>query len=191
MRRSKIARASRWLLGPAALVVTSSLTLDAQIERLTLNRMVEVTDDAVYAEIVGKRVFRIDHPVDGPELYFTTLTLKGRSLQDSRDYTTEVTYPGGFISETEGVWNSEAPSEDDVKLGNRVVVFYGWLDNMGGDVSGNRLWASHGGLFRTVDGPEGPVVLGRGEGYAISANRKLTDLDTAVTTLARDLKKIR
>jgi hypothetical protein len=184
-------RVSKLLL-PALLAAGIGAGLgSAQIERLTLDQMVQRTDDAVIAEIVGKRVFRVDHPIDGPELYFTALTLKGRSLQDGRNSTVEVVYPGGFISETEGVFNSEAPSADDVKLGNQVVVFYGWLENMGGGVSGNRLWASHGGLFRTVSGPQGAVVLGRGEGYALTTNRKLADLETAVAALAREHKKVR
>ena len=43
---------------------------------------------------------------------------------------------------------------------NRVVAFYKWLDNMGGDVAANGLYASHGGLYRVIDGPSGAVVLG-------------------------------
>jgi hypothetical protein len=40
--------------------------------------------------------------------------------------------------------------------------------------------AAHGGLYRTVDGLSDSVVLGRGAGYAIERNVKLTDLDKAV-----------
>jgi hypothetical protein len=155
----------------------------AQIERLDLPAMVAKTDNAVYAEITAKRVFRVDHPLDGPELFFTTLTLEGRSLRDGTALAVDVTFPGGFISETEGVHNSEAPSAEDIKLGNRVVAFYKWTHNMGGDVRGNALYASHGGLYRTVDGPKGTVVLGRGEGYAVDKNLALGELETAVRTL--------
>ena len=146
--------------------------------------MVSKTDDTVFAEIVGSHVFRVDHPVDGPELYFTTLTLQGESLVDGRVSTVDVTFPGGFINDEEGVWNSEAPSADDIRIGNQVVVFYKWLDNMGGDVAANALYASHGGLFRTTEGPQGTVVLGRGDGYAIDTNRSLTNLETSVRSLA-------
>jgi hypothetical protein len=177
------------LLLPALFLAAAGTAGIAQIQRLNLEQMVGATDDAVYAEIVGKRVFRIDHPVDGPELYFTTLTLQGRSLENGKSRTVEVTYPGGFINETEGVYNSEAPSAEDTRIGNKVVVFFGWLDNMGGEVSGNRLWASHGGLYRTVEGPQETVVLGRGNGYAISTNRKLNELDTAIRTLAQTKKQ--
>ena len=133
--------------------------------------------------IVGSHVFRVDHPIDGDELYFTKLTLDGYSLVDGTPMTVDVTYPGGFVSETEGVYNSEAPSDDDVRLGNLVVAFYKWSDNMGGDVAANALYASHGGLYRTVEGPTGTVVLGRGEGYAVDTNRKLASLDQAITTI--------
>ena len=157
----------------------------AQIERLTLDQMVAKTDNAVIAEITNRTVFRVDHPVDGPELYYTTLTLAGTSLADGKPITVDVTFPGGFINEEEGVHNSEAPSADDVRLGTVIVAFYKWTDNMGGDVAANALYASHGGLFRTVDGPTGTVVLGRGEGYAISNNQSLTSLKTAVSSLVK------
>ena len=155
----------------------------AQIERLTLPQMVEKSDNGVFATITASRVFRVDHPIDGPELYFTTLTLSGTSLADGKPIQVEVTFPGGFINEEEGVHNSEAPSADDTRLGNEIVAFYKWSDNMGGDVAANALYASHGGLFRTVDGPTGRVVLGRGDGYAISNNQSLTSLETAVRSL--------
>ena len=38
----------------------------------------------------------------------------------------DVTFQGGFIDEEHGVYNSEAPVADDVKIGNRVVAFYKW-----------------------------------------------------------------
>ncbi len=168
----------------SALAVAAVAALGgAQIEKLNLDQMVAKTDNSVYAEITGKTVFRVDHPVDGPELYFTTLTLDGYSLVDGTPMTVDVTYPGGFINEQEGVYNSEAPSDDDAKVGNKVVAFYKWSDNLGGDVAANALYASHGGLFRTVDGPTGTVVLGQGEGYAIDTNRSLASLDAAITAI--------
>jgi len=170
--------ASGLLFGALLLPLTS-----AQIERLTLDQMVAKTDNSVLAEIVGRKVFRVDHPVDGPELYFTTLTLQGTSLRDGKPVTVDVTYPGGFIDEEHGVHNSEAPSADDVKLGNTVVAFYKWSDNLGGDVRGNALYASHGGLYRTVAGPTGSVVLGRGEGYAIDKNKSVANLESAVRSI--------
>jgi len=67
-----------------------------------------------------------------------------------------------------------------VQVGRRVVAFYRWADDMGGGFAANALVAAHGGIYRTVDGPLGAAVLGRGEGYAISANRRVADLESAV-----------
>ncbi|MEM7308392.1 MAG: hypothetical protein AAF682_17055 [Planctomycetota bacterium] len=173
---------SRLILLAGAVAAGAALGT-AQIERLTLEQMVAKTDNAVIAEITGSRVFRVDHPVDGPELYYTTLTLAGTSLADGKPITVDVTFPGGFISDTEGVHNSEAPSADDIRVGNQIVAFYRWTNNMGGDVAANALYASHGGLFRTVAGPTGTVVLGRGEGYAVDTNKSLGSLKKAVQSL--------
>ena len=171
-------------LSLAALVAAGSLA-SAQIERLDLTQMVAKTDNSLVGTIVGKEVIRIDHPVDGPELYYTTLTIQGTSLRDGKELTVDVTFPGGFIDERQGVFNSEAPSADDVKTGNRVVAFYKWVDNMGGDLSANALYASHGGLYRTFDSRRDVVVQGRGEGYAIPSNVTLTQLKQDVARLAK------
>ncbi len=169
------------LLG--ALAVIGLQGGEAAIERLTLEQMVQKTDDALYAEITASEVIRIDSEVDGPELYFTHLTLTGESLTSGEPTTVVVTFPGGFVSETEGVWNSEAPSAEDQKIGNQVVAFYKHLDNAGGGLECNFLYASHGGLFRTVEAPNGTVVLGRGEGYAVDSNITLESLTKAIEKL--------
>jgi hypothetical protein len=159
----------------------------AQIESLTLEQMVQKTDSAITGTIVKRKVFRVDHPTDGPQLYFTTLTIQGRDLAVGGANTVEVTFPGGFIDEEEGVWNSEAPTADEIKIGNEVVAFYGWIDNMGGDVAANALWASHGGLYRVANSRSGKVVLGKGDGYAVSSNMDLRKLDADITRF-HDLK---
>ena len=170
-------------------LAASALVSTAQIQRLDLTQMVAKTDDSLVGEIIAKKVFRVDHPVDGPEMYFTTITVRGRSLVEGRVVQAEVTYPGGFISPEEGVYNSEAPTEDETRLGNEVVVFYFWNDNMGGGVAGNMLQASHGGIYRVVKTVQGHVALGKGDGYALDKNWKLVDLDQEVTRLHDQLKK--
>ena len=155
-----------------------------QIERLDLAQMVAKTDGAVAGTIVGTETVRIDDPVDGPELYFTHLLVQGTSLYSGAPETVAVTFAGGFISPTEGVHNSEAPSAADTRVGNQVVVFYQWSDNMGGQMASNALYASHGGLYRVASGRNGQqVVLGRGDGYAIDANRPLPTLQAQIATL--------
>ena len=176
-----------FLLTGAALL--GAVASQAQIERLTLDDMLAKTDNSVLAEITAKHVFRVDHPIDGPELYFTTLTLEGESLETGQPMTVDVTFPGGFIDEENGVHNSEAPSADDTQVGNVIVAFYKWSDNMGGDVAGNALYASHGGLFRTIDGPTGTVVLGRGDGYAIGSNKSVEALTASVHAINEEAKQ--
>ena len=177
MKRSHFAWSTALLLGAITAVA------HAQIKHFTLEEMVQTADGAVYGQIVGSRAFRVDHPVDGDQLYFTELTIQGKSLKDGTPTTVTVTYNGGFISESEGVFNSEAPAKDDVKVGNKVVAFYAWMDDMGGDVAANALVASHGGLYRTVEGPRGATVLGRGEGYALRHNLRMGDLEGSLGRL--------
>jgi len=175
----------RILKAAAVLAVLAALTTlgTAQIEKLNLEQMVAKTDNSVLGRITAKQVIRVDHPIDGPELYYTRLTVQGRSLVNGLQQTVVITYAGGFIDEEHGVWNSEAPSDADTKIGNQVVAFYKWSDNMGGDVEGNALYAAHGGLFRTIAGRNGLVVQGRGEGYAIANNTTLSALDAQITSL--------
>lgn len=169
---------SSWLLG--ALGVASV----AQIKSFTLDEMVQTADQAVYGQIIGSRAFRVDG-TDGAEHYYTTITVQGRTLADAQPTTVDITFRGGFVSPTEGVYNSEAPAADEVKVGKRVVAFYKWADDMGGGVAANALVAAHGGLYRTVEGPRGVAVLGRGEGYAIRSNRYVAELEASVRAIKR------
>ena len=158
----------------------------AQIENLSLEQMVVRTDDAVVGAVVHRKVFRVDHPVDGPKLYYTAITVSGRSLRTGESTEITVIHPGGFIGPDDGVWNSVAPHPDEVRLGRRVVVFSRWTENMGGGVSGNALYAAKAGVFRVIEGRKGEVVLGKGAGHAIAANVRLSDLDERVTALANE-----
>lgn len=177
------------LLSLSVLGLAASIGL-SQIKEYTLDEMVEEADNTIYGVITDRHVFRVDHPIDGPELFFTTITIEGRSLVTGNPMTVDVTYHGGFISEEEGVWNSEAPAEDDVQLGNQVVVFYAWTDNMGGEVAANALLAAHGGLYRTLPGPNMMTVLGRGKGFSVDKNIRLNDLDVEVTRIHENAERI-
>jgi hypothetical protein len=172
------------LASAAALLVVATLGT-AQIERLDLAQMVAKTDNAVLGKIVARHVVRIDHPVDGPELYFSTLTIEGKSLQNGKPVTVDVSHMGGWIDETHGSFNSEAPSADDTKIGNTVVCFYKHVENMGGDFAGNVIYTWHGGIYRTFERKGAVIVQGRGDGYAIPTNIALSDLESQVSTLAK------
>lgn len=181
----------RALLCAAGALLTLGALGTAQIERLTLAQMIAKTENTVFGTIVDSEVFKVDHEKDGPDLYFTTLFIQGHSLIDGKQVNVDVTFPGGMTEDGEGVYNSEAPSADDIKTGNKVVVSYKWVENMGGDVAGNLLWASHGSLFRTAETPGGTIVLGRGDGYAVSNNVSLSALDEDVTRINRVIQERR
>lgn len=172
-------------LGLAALLMAAAAPVaSAQIKKLDLDEMVEIMDGAVYGEIVATHCFRIDTPEE-PELYFTTITIEGRSMVDGSAVTVDVTFDGGFISPDAGVHNSEAPPADDIKVGNRIITFYAWRDNIGAGRGANLMIAGHGGVFRTAEGPKGSTVLGRGKGFAIEFNTKVADLDSAVRKIRK------
>jgi hypothetical protein len=176
---------SKLLLGGSALCATASLAW-ATIQRLDLAAMMKLADNAVIGTITHRETIRIDHPVDGPELYYTALTIEGRSLKDGQNVTVDVWFGGGFVDPQHGVHNSEAPSDDDQRIGNKVVAFYRWEPNMGGDHAGNGLVAWHGGLYRTFEARNGrTIVQGRGEGYAIPVNVESSELETQVKALAQ------
>ena len=161
------------ILGVAALAPSA----DAQIERLDLEQMVSRADGCVLGRITQRQVFRVDSPTDGSELYFTRLTIEGVALHDGSPLVVEVTHHGGFVSDDDGVWNSEAPSEEETRVGRRVLAFYRWTENMGGGVKGNLLYAAHGGLYTTFVAQSGKtIVQGRGEGFAVSKNLPSPDL---------------
>lgn len=173
--------------GAIALACVAAASIaTAQILRVNLTQIVAKTNDAVLGTIVKKHVVRIDHPIDGPELYFTTLSIEGVSLETTKPVTVDVSFMGGFIDPEHGSFNSEAPSADDTKVGTKVVCFYRFNENMGGDFSGNEIFGWHGGIYRTFERGGNIVVQGRGEGYAIPANIALTDLKAQIATAVNE-----
>ena len=172
------------VLAAAGLALCAAIG-SAQIEHLDLGQMVQRTDSAVRGKIVASEVIRIDHPTDGPELYFTHLTVEGTSLYTGEAATTVVTFPGGFITPEQGVHNSEAPTADETALGREVIVFSKHTQNMGGDLEANALYASHGGIYQVVEARGKEVALGKGEGYAISANIAVSDLKSKIGALLK------
>jgi len=173
---------------PYAALLLLALTplLTAQILRLTLEQMVERTDGAVHGTITASHVTHLPETKDGVDMFFTTLTIEGENLISGQSQTIAVSFPGGFVDEHTGVWNSEAPSTDDQRIGNRVVAFWKVCDDLGGGFSGNALYTSHGGLLRTFEDKRGrAIVLGRGKGYAVELNQRLPVLRKSIKGLDR------
>ena len=188
-RRTRQQRMTSVLATALSLVLGSALCW-ASIEKLTLPQMVQRIDNAIYGEILAKRVEAVALPDGSGEMFFTTLTIKGNSVLNNAASTVEVSYPGGFLDEEHGVFNSEEPSADDVRIGNRVVAFYKWSPDMGGGFASNALYASHGGLFRTFVSRKGEtIVQGRGPGYAVATNQVLSGLEKQAQELYAKRKR--
>jgi hypothetical protein len=152
--------------------------------------MVQKADRGIVGVITERQVVRFDHELDGPNLFFTHLTIKGNDLATGAPKTVVVTHHGGFLNQREGVYNSEAPPADATRLGRRVVAFYAYTDNMGGDLAANTLYAGHGGLYQVIGSrAEQQVVIGQGDGYAISQNVPLIQLQEQVSALASQFGK--
>ncbi|MCP3919969.1 MAG: hypothetical protein GY711_30945 [bacterium] len=167
------------LMGLASIVCVGALAT-AQIIRLNLSQMVSRIDNAVVGTITDKQYTQVSTPLSG-DLYFTTLTIAGRSLVNGQPLTVEVSYMG---AEGEGVYSAEAPSADETKIGREIVAFYKWEPNMGAGFASNALYAAHGGLYTTFLNRRGAtIVQGRGEGYAVEKNVLLDKLDSDISTL--------
>ena len=176
----------------AALAVAMGGTVGkAQIKRLSLEEMTTQTDNAIIGTIVGSRVIDLGNETDGFGLYYTILTIEGESIYDGRKTTVDIAERGGWIDKQRGIgaWDSEAPSADEMTIGKKVVAYYQWNENIGRGTGANRLFASHGGFYRTVNGPQGLVVMGRGDGYAIRNNTRLDSLQTASRSILVQVAK--
>jgi hypothetical protein len=178
------------LLG-ALVVALGGVIAQAQIKRLTLEQMTTVTDNAILGTIKARRAIDLGSERDGFGLYYTIITIEGESLYTGRATTVDIAVRGGWLDKERGIgsWDSESPTDDETAQGKKVVAYYKWVDNIGRGVGANILNASHGSLFRTVEGPTGTVVLGRGEGYAISKNTSVVSLKKATATILQDAAK--
>lgn len=175
------------LLGALA-VALGGVLAHAQIKRLSLEQMTTLTDNAILGTIKSSHVIDVGNERDGFGLYYTVLTIEGESLYTGRATTVDVVKRGGWLDKERGIgsWDSESPTDDETALGKKVVAYYRWVDNIGGNVGANILYASHGSLFRTVEGPTGTVVLGRGDGYAITKNTSVANLRKATATILQE-----
>ena len=172
------------LLG-ALVLALGGVVPQAQIERLTLAEMTTITDNAILGTITRGKVIEVGNEREGFGLYYTVLTIEGESLYTGRKTTVDVVKRGGWIDKTKGIgsWDSESPTDEETAIGKKVVAYYKWSKNIGSGVGANFLYASHGSLFRTVEGPTGTVVMGRGDGYAIDKNMSVDNLRKATRSI--------
>ena len=175
------------LLAGLALAVAGSIG-QAQVRELSLTEMTNQTDNGVLGTVIGSRVVDLGNEIDGYGLYYTIVTIEGRSIFDDRKITVDIASRGGWIDKEHGIgsWDSEAPQASEIARGKEVLAYYMWSENIGSGVGANILYASHGSLFRTAKSPTGTVVLGRGQGYAIDKNIKFETLRTATRAIIEE-----
>jgi hypothetical protein len=169
----------------ALVVAFGGVAPQAQIKRLSLEEMTTLTDNAIIGTVIARRVEDHSSERHGFGIYYTVLTIQGESLYTGRKTTVEVVKRGGWLDKGRGIgsWDSEAPSDEETALGKRIVAYYFWNEDIGAGKGANMLYASHGSMFRTVEGPTGTVVMGRGTGYAISKNMSLKSLEKATAAI--------
>ena len=172
------------LLVPLALGVGASAVL-AAIERLDLRQMVQKADGAVAGRIESVTSTLHELP-DAGEHVFTHVRIRGTDFYTGAPADVTVSFIGGRYGNLER-YASEQPTAAELRTGNRVLAFYRWAPGMGGGEGMNGLYASHGGIFTILSGPRGDVVLGKGEGYAVSANTLFLNLQAQANAIRASL----
>ncbi|HKB16536.1 MAG TPA: hypothetical protein VKF62_10745 [Planctomycetota bacterium] len=155
------------LFTPLALGLPAPL-LFAAIERLDLGQMVQKSGGAVAGRIESVTSTLHELP-DVGEHVFTHVRIVGTDFYTGAPADVTVSFIGGRLGDLDQ-YCCEQPSSAELRIGNRVLAFYKWAPGMGGGAGMNGLYASHGGIFQILSGPKGDVVLGKGDGYAVSAN---------------------
>mgnify|MGYP001617773591 CR=1 FL=1 len=163
---------------PATVVVGALLAGSAYacIEALTLMDMVAKTDVAVRGTVTAVRTVTYTPPGDDRQI-FTLVTVQGEDLYSGQPRTIEAGFVGGSYG-ADSMLVSSMPAPSEYRIGNKVVLFSapvaGW-----GPVE-RCVYTAMGGIFREISTRNGPVVLGKGEGFAIDPNTSLADLRAGI-----------
>ena len=112
--------------------------------------------------------------LDGSPAAYTNLLVKGESLYTGKAETVTASFVGGFLA-GQRIFSAEEPTASETQVGRKVVVFTSpWPSK--GNAPPRCLVAQHAGIFTVQPGPQGDVVLGKGEGFAIERNVLLQNL---------------
>jgi hypothetical protein len=144
--------------------------------------MVAKTDVAVHGTITNVRTVRYTPPGDD-RLIFTLLTVAGTDLATGLPRSLEAAFLGGTHGADSMIVTS-MPAPSEYRLGNEVVVFSAPVEGWGPEIE-RCVYASMGGIFRSIESRNGDVVLGKGQGFAVDKNLRLSDLQAAVAAEAR------
>ena len=169
-----------WLrrLGALAALALLAGVGDAAVKAFTLAEIMTVSADTLDAQIVAKETFRVDDP-DYEDMVFTRITVTGESMRTGEPVTTELVYVGSH-DPADGYGSSEMPLFQDVRIGNRVVLFYGEDET---NLSGPRQVWGLNCVFRVESVVGQPVVMGKGEGFAFPENVTLAEARDQVRAL--------
>jgi len=157
-------------LAAGLVLAASALPAAATIKMMTLRELMQATDDCLDAQIVAKDTFRVDAP-DYEGMVFTRIHVVGESMRTGETVETDLVYTGSH-DPADQYGSSEMPLLKDVRLGNRVVIFYGVDEtNLSGP---NQVWAWNC-AYRVESVLGQPVVMGKGEGFAFTQNVTLAE----------------
>lgn len=178
MKRSRAAAALLLFGGAAAFADVMALDLKTMVQKHADVAVVGTIEAVTYSE------FPLD---DGSPAGYTNLLVKGENLYTGKPETVTASFVGGFI-DGQRVYSAEEPSAAEVRVGRRVVVFTATWPSKG-NAPPRCLVAQHAGIFSVQPGPQGEVVLGKGEGFAIDRNVLLASLKAQAAELWRTRPK--
>lgn len=166
-------------------------------ESMTLRELVGVSHGVFVGTVAGREVTSID-PGDGAPLFITTLEVRGRAValadgtglapgagtDDDELRTLHVRFPGGFVDQETGTFNSTAPPRHATRDGRGVIVFFEEHENGLGAGPGRVLVGGSAGLYTTFRARDGRVIVqGRSSSVALPHNRTLPDLESELRNL--------
>lgn len=160
----------------AAVILVGLLVAAAPSGVTTSQGLLSRSDGGVLGVVVHREVRAFEAP-GGGELFFTTARVRGTDLATGAEETVDVTFPGGFISESRGAHSSTAPPANATRVGRRVLMFHRRVEDIAEGFSGEVLVDGGGGLVSWFESRRGEtIVQGRGPGSAIARNVRLADL---------------
>ena len=152
---------------PALLAAAVLVPVSAAIKAMTLREMMEITTDVIVGEIVAKQTLRDDRAMEGG--VYTRITVDGESLRTGQTGRFEMLYLGSH-DPADAFMSSEMPALQDTRLGGEGVFF----TYPKPELDGQAMVASWSAVYRIERGFGEPVVIGKGEGSAFTANTKLS-----------------
>ncbi len=164
-------------LGILVALAIIAVPLHAGIKAMNLAQLMEITTDTIHAQVVERSVH--SKTIDGEEVVYTKLTVIGESMRRNEPVSMNVVYMGSH-DPADNFMMSEMPEAQDVRVGAEVVLF---TDGNVEFFDGMPVVHNLANAFRVENAFGTKVVIGKGEGMAVSTNAKLSDMRTTVRDL--------